>query len=251
MGELALEKSENNIKTIQNNLEKDKELNNIIAEKQKNFLDTNLGKAINTGINIGLKLILPDLIEEQVIQIKDILMSEGLKEGLKTISDSVIDFGKSVTGIFTGKFENISQIENAIKNGGIIDITSSTLNNAIDLAKKNKLINSSTANILKKGKNIILNNVNESIENMLTSQIKSIEKLNNNIKNWEKAYEKQDIEKMKKEYNYIEKELEKIIPLENTINTARKIENIHKLIINNGNNFNISKEELEIAKKLI
>lgn len=249
--EELLEKNENNIEINKKDLNLENTLNNATLENQQKFLDTNLGKAINSGINIGLRVILPDLIEEQVIQVKDILMSQGLKEGLKTISDSVMDFGKSVTGVFTGKFENISQIETAIKNGGVIDTTSKVLNNAINLAQKNKLINSSTANILKKGKNVILDSVNNNIENMLTSQIKSIENLNKYTNNWEKAYEERNIENMKKEYKKMEKELEKIIPLENTINNARKIENIHNLIMNNGNNFNLSTEELEIAKKLV
>lgn len=236
----------------ENNIEINKtELNQITIEEQKKFLDTNLGKAINTGINIGLKLILPDLIENQIIQIKDILMEQGLKEGINEILNSVTDFGKSVTGIFTGKFENISQIETAIKSGGVIDITSTALNSAINLAKKNKLINSSTASLLKKGKNAILNNISGNIENMITSQIKSIENIDKYSNNWRKAYEEKNIDKMKKEYKKIEKELEKIIPLENTIKNAREIENIHKLIENNGNNFNLSTDEVEIAKKLI
>lgn len=236
----------------ENNIEINKtELNQITIEEQKKFLDTNLGKAINTGINIGLKLILPDLIENQIIQIKDILMEQGLKEGINEILNSVTDFGKSVTGIFTGKFENISQIETAIKSGGVIDITSTALNSAINLAKKNKLINSSTASLLKKGKNAILNNISGNIENMITSQIKSIENIDKYSNNWRKAYEEKNIDKMKKEYKKIEKELEKIIPLENTIKSAREIENIHKLIENNGNNFNLSTDEVEIAKKLI
>ena len=48
----------------------------------------------------------------------------------------------------------------------------------------------------------------------------------------------------------IEKYLEKITPLENTIKQARKIENIHNLIKNNGKNFNISENEKILAEKL-
>ena len=45
--------------------------------------------------------------------------------------------------------------------------------------------------------------------------------------------------------------LEKIVPLENIINSARKIENIHNLIKNNGNNFNITEEEILLAQRLV
>ena len=89
------------------------------------------------------------------------------------------------------------------------------------------------------------------MENMLTSQMKSIEKLDKYISNWKSAYKEKNIEKMKKEYKKINTELNKVIPIEKTIKTARNIENIHNLILNNGNNFNLSETELDLAKKLV
>lgn len=234
---------------LNNNIDLNLE-NKLIVEEQKNFFETNLGKAINGGLNIGLRLLLPDFIENQIIELKDILMSQGIKDGIKTITNNVMDLGKSVKGIFTGKFENVTQIENAIKNGGVLDITSEVLNKSIDLAKQNKLIKNSTASVLKKGKNVILDSINNNMENMLTSQIKSIEKLDKAISNWEEAYKVQNLEEMKKEYKKINKELKNVIPIENTIKTARNIENIHNLILNNGNKFNLSEDQLELAKKL-
>ena len=56
---------------------------------------------------------------------------------------------------------------------------------------------------------------------------------------------------MEKSYRSIENYLNKVMPLENTINEARKIQNIHSLIKNNGKNFDISNNELELAQKLI
>ena len=42
--------------------------NNLVNEKeQNNFLETTLGKTINTGIDIGIRALLPDYIEEQII----------------------------------------------------------------------------------------------------------------------------------------------------------------------------------------
>lgn len=250
MKEILLNENKN-INNEKNNLELSNNVYNEIIEKQENFFESNIGKIINNGMNIGLRLILPDLIEDQIIQIKDILMKQGVKDGIKTISDSILDFGKSVKGIFTGRFENISQVENAVKNGGVIDITSKVLNSAINLAQKNKLIDSSTAKILQKGKNAILENVDINIKNMLTAQIKSIEKVDKYLNQWKEAYYEKNISKMQKEYKKLENELEKIVPLENIINSARKVENIHKFIINNGNNFELTNIELELAEKLV
>lgn len=232
---------------VENNIKNDK----VLIEEQNNFLKTNLGKALNTGLNIALRVVLPDLIEEQVIGVKNILMDEGLKDGFNTIVNSAIDLGKSAAGIFTGKFENTTQVENVVKKGGIIDSTSEILDSAINLAKKNKVINTTTANMLKNGKNVILDSINNSVENMLTNQIKSVEKLQTSIINWREAYNEKDITKMNKEFKKINKELSNVMPLENVINEAREIENIHNLIKSNGNNFNLSTTQVELAKKLV
>lgn len=55
---------------------------------------------------------------------------------------------------------------------------------------------------------------------------------------------------MEKQYKNLQKELKKIIPLENTIKEARNIENLHTLIKNKGGKFNLTNEEIELAKKL-
>lgn len=226
-------------------------LNNEVTENmQKDFLETTLGKAINTGINLALRAVLPDLIESQVIEVKDVLMKQGLKEGIKSITNSAIDLGKSAIGIFTGKFDNISQVQSAVKNGGIIDSTSTVLGKVIDEARKNKMINPTTATLLKRGKNMILESVNNNIEDLMTSQIKSLEKIDKYSSNWNKYYNDRDFEGMQKEYNKLKKELNNVIPLENTIKEARRIDNLHELIKNKGIDFNLSKEELELAQRL-
>ena len=69
----------NNSIELNNNLE--------IEKEQNNFLETTLGKTINTGIDIGIRAILPDYIEEQIIDLKDNLMKYGLKDGIKKSID--------------------------------------------------------------------------------------------------------------------------------------------------------------------
>lgn len=81
---------------MENNLQENNISNNIEIEKeQNNFLETTLGKTINAGMDIGLRMLLPDLIENQVIEIKDTLLQEGLSEGIKKVVSSAIDLGKS------------------------------------------------------------------------------------------------------------------------------------------------------------
>lgn len=145
----------------------------------------------------------------------------------------------------------MSQVKNVIKSGGLIDSVSDVLDWGIKKSKENGLINNTTASIIQKGKNTILNTVNNSIENNLTSQMESIEKIDKYISNWSEYYQNQDFSNMEKQYKKIEKELGNIMPLENVITKARQLENLHELIKNKGGDFDLSKEELELANKLI
>ena len=87
---------------------------------------------INTAIDIGLRAILPDLIENQVIDIKNALLQNGLKSGIDTAVNSAINLGKSAVGIVTGNFENMDQVRMAVGNGGIVDTVSNVLDKAIN-----------------------------------------------------------------------------------------------------------------------
>ena len=225
--------------------------NNIINDQtQKNFLETVLGKTINTAVDIGIRALLPDFIDEQVINIKDNLFEYGVKDGIKKTIDDAIDLGKSAIGIFTGNFENIEQMQSAVQTGGLIDGISNLLDNVVNKVKKKGLINSNVANILTEGKDIILNNVESNIEKTFAEQLSSAKKTNTYIKNWKEYFNNKDFNGMEEEYKKLESQLKNLIPLENTINEARTIENLHNLIKNNGQNFNLTQEQLELAQKL-
>lgn len=224
--------------------------NDLVTEKeQKSFLETNLGKTVNFAIDVGLRAVLPNFLEDSVIQIKDTLFKEGLSEGIKSVIDSSIDFGKSVVGVFTGKFENIDQMQNAVRKGGIIDGTSDLIDKVLSNVQKKGLLSKSVVSTIKQGKNILLDNVLQNIESTLTNQIKEIENVQKYSNKWKEYYEKKDFNNMEKQFKKLENSLQNVMPLEETIRQAREIENVHNLIKNNGQNFNITYEEKELAKK--
>lgn len=227
------------------------ELNKKIEKSQNNFLETVLGKTINTAIDIGLRTILPDFLENQVIDLKNNLINYGLKDGIKKSIDDSINIGKSAIGIITGKFENITQMQEAVKSGGIIDNISNLLDSVVNKIYSKGVINSGVAKTIKQGKNTILNNIEKNIENTFNSQIKSLNNTEKNIDNWKKYYNDRNFEGMEKEYKRIQKELNNLAPIEKTINEARTIENLHLLIKNNGQNFELSNEQIELAQKLV
>lgn len=223
---------------------------NVTLEEQKGFLDSTLGKVINTGLDASIRFLLPDLIEEQVIDVKDAIINNGFKAGVEEAISSAVDMGKSVIGIFTGKFENITQAENAVKSGGIIDGISDALDYALNLCSKFGKIPNAICSVIKGGKDAILDTISNNIEEEFKNQVSSVEKINSYMQNWKNSYNNKDLDGMEKEYKKLEKELEKTLPIENTIKEARNIENIHILIKNKGN-FNLSNDELELAKKLV
>lgn len=237
-----------------NNLEKNNnmELNNKIINEgnQREFLETTLGKTINTAVDIGIRAILPDFIDEQIINIKDNLLEFGFKEGINKTIDDAIDLGKSAIGIITGNFENISQMQNAVKTGGLIDGISALLDNVVDKVRQAGLINNTVAKAIIQGKEVILNNVESNIESTFNQQYKTMENVNKYIDNWKDYFQNKDFAGMEKEYNKLEKQINNLAPIERTINEARTIEMLHQLIKNNGQNFNLSAEQLELVEKL-
>ena len=239
---MNIENQLNNEQTLNNKLE--------IEKEQKNFLETTIGKIVNTGLDIGIRALLPDFIEEQVINLKDNLFEYGFKEGITKTIDDAIDLGKSAIGIFTGNFENIEQMQSAVQTGGLIDGLSDLLDTVVGKVSQKGLINSNVANILTQGKDIILDNVQSNIEKTFSEQLTNSNKMNQYINEWKNAFENKDFNRMEKQYEKIEKELKELAPIENTINQARTIENLHNLIKNNGQDFNLTKEQLELAEKL-
>ena len=235
---------------IENKLNNENNIENTLEKEQKNFLETTLGKIINTGLDIGIRALLPDFIDEQVINLKDNLFEYGLAEGITKTIDDVIDLGKSAIGIFTGNFENVEQMKSAVKSGGLIDGISSLLDTVVNKVMQKGLINYNVASMLTQGKNVILNNIESNIEKTFEDQLTTSTNLEAYINNWKNSFENKDFNSMEKEFEKIEEQLKILAPMENTINQARTIENLHNLIKNNGQDFNLTKEQLELAEKL-
>ena len=235
---------------LENNLSNEIKNEDINIEKEQNkFLESTFGKVINTGFDLALRTLLPDVIEDEVIGIKNVIFNEGIKSGIKTAVDSAINMGKSAIGIVTGKFDTVSQAYTAVKSGGIIDSASGLIDNAVKAAKENGLINNTVANVIKRGKNAIKGAITDSIEQNFMEQVDGVEKVGKYINNWNNCLEQKDLDGMKREYTKIKKKLENLIPLENTLQEARAIENVQTLIKSKGNSLeNISEDELKLAK---
>ena len=114
MEELLNNNEKNNL-YLSNNIEQEK-----LEKEQNSFLQTNLGRAINGGIDLGLRVLLPNFIEDEVISIKDSLITEGFSAAISTAIEEATNLGKSAMGLITGTFENISQVNKAIKKEALL-----------------------------------------------------------------------------------------------------------------------------------
>ena len=237
------------INKIENAINVNNEITN--TNEQIDFLETTLGKTINTAIDIGIRALLPDFIDEQVINIKDNLLNYGLKDGITKTIDDAIDIGKSAIGIFTGNFENVSQMQNAVKAGGLIDGLSSLLDTVVDKVNQKGIINYNIANTIKQGKDVILSSIENNIEKKFKEQNIEVENIENYMNQWKESFNNKDFKSMEQEYQKIETIINNLVPLEKTINQARIIENLHNLIKNNGQDFNLNQEQIALAEKLI
>lgn len=233
---------------IDNNLSiNNNELDN---NDQKSFLESTLGKVVDSALDVGLRMVLPDIIEDGVIEVKDALLKEGLKEGITTAIDGAVNLGKSVLGIFTGNFENVSQARDAVKSGGIIDGISDVLDKVLNKTKEKGIISENITELIANGKDAILDSVSNRIEEEFSNQIDLVDELSKNEENWKECFNNKDFNGMEKEIKEIEKILKELLPMENTLKEARTIENLHTLIKNNGQNFDLSNEEMELANML-
>lgn len=228
------------------------ELDNLenLDKQQNTFLESSLGKVIDSSVDLGLRAILPNFIEDEVIEIKDTLIKEGFSEAINKAIDSAIDIGKSALGIVTGKFESVSQAEKAVEKGGIVDSVSNILDFTLDKVSDMGLLSKNITKVIKSGKDALIDNVSSDIKKEFKTQNKNIENLNKYNNSWKESFEAKDFSSMEKYIKKINNLLNKTLPLENTIKNARTIENLHELIKNNGKNFELTNEELQLAELL-
>lgn len=219
-------------KNLNNQLTNDIKTNEI-SKNQNDFIGNMFKNAINFGVDLGLKSLLPDLIEDQVIDIKNSILEGGFKEGVDTLMKKVNEFKNSITGIFTGNFNNIQEINTATKQGGIIKTVSKGLSKGIDAGVKSGIIPKSIGGILKAGKTTMLNEFSNSLESQIRKEIQKFDTLNDLNKKWYDALDQRDFDKMTKYTEKISALSKDLVKFSNIINETKKIEKLHNFIKEN------------------
>ena len=235
-----------------NELEKNisNEVKQDVEQKQKDFLGTAVGKAVDFGLDVAISALAPNFIENQVIDIKNNIFEHGLGDGIKKTVEDTVSAGKELMGIVKGGFTDISQMKDIAKSNNLLESVSGLIDFALDKVKPSGNLSQTIISGLKGGKDLIVGNISNNIDETFEKQFDKLNNLNTYVNKWEKSYQEKDFNKMDKEYNKIINEMEDLAPLENIIIKANNIENIHSIIKNNGHDFNLTQNQLELINKL-
>lgn len=232
-----------NVNELGNKLNNDLKLENL----QNLFLDTTIGRIANSAIDLGLKIILPDYMENEVIEVKDALITGGIKEGITTAVENAIEIGKKIVGMENLEFKNLKSAQNALIEGNVIGGISNSLDLVLDKAKETNIIPENITTIIKEGKNVVLKNISSNINKEFEQETKALNKLEKYIDNWKNHYKNKNIDGLNNEYKKIEKQMNKILPLENIIKNVNIIRNINELI-QNSDQFDFKDIYLDLAE---
>lgn len=222
--------------------------NNIFERNQKEFLETLLGKTIDNAIDIGIRVVLPDFIEEQIIDIKDNLLKYGLRDGITKTIDDIVKLSKRTIDIVTGKIDNNLNKKDIFETEKILENLSLVIDFTLNKIRQNRNINDSIINTIITGKDVIIKNIEKNIEETLKRQDECINYVEEYINNWKQNFQNKDFIGMEKEYKKIKELIVNIMPIEKIINESKEIETIHNLIKNNGADFNIIQEQRELIE---
>ena len=220
-----------------------------ISDIQGKFFESNFGQIINSVLDVGIRVALPDFSENMMIDIKNALFENGLKDGVKQIWTNIKEYGKSFLGISTGKFNNIDEIQKATKTGGILDTISSAFDFALEKSVENGKITRKARQSIKKQKNSMIKDMKKEILDEVDNQSLYIEKINQYKEKWQECFDNKDLKGMKNANKNIKKYMEKVVPLENLLSDSKKIDVIQSLVESTGS-FEVTKEEQELAKVL-
>ena len=230
------------------NLECDNEIDlnkkESIINKQESVLSEILNTAINWSVDAGLRYILPDSIENEVIKIKNDFINGNAAQKIIDNIKNIFNFGKENNN---KEILNINELKDILKSPETLKVLTNTVDSLL-----NKSIQKEGVKITQEdSKKIISENIENKLNDEIENQIKSFKKIEEYKSEWYKNYEDKDLEKMNKTLKKIKKEFKNILPIENTIKEIRKIENLNELIKSKGGDFNITEEEKELANRLI
>ena len=223
----------------------------LINEIKKDInIELKLPEMLDNALDIGLRSVLPDFIEDDVIEIKNAFIQEGFISGIEQIVRKIENIINSIKSLFKGEFEDVDQIKKLVQKNGILSAGASLIDTISKQLLDKKIINKKTYNIIKTGKNKILKSLENELKKYYKEDDYSLEKINEYCQEWKEKYNNKDYEGMKETMNKISQKMEQNKSIENIIKKARTIEKIEKYIEKNGSIENLSESQKNFLKSL-
>ena len=224
----------NNITQNQNqNRQETRENSLALVQEQNRFFDSRFGQAIDRGIDLGIRAIFPDFLEQSVINVKNTLIQEGLREGINKAVSEAVNMGRRAIDAVRGVFRSGNDARSAVEQGDLIGNVSKEIDEVVGKLGNHTVEGIHIGNRLAQGKEMMLELVRRNIDSSLSMQNELSNEMDGRITNWNSAFENEDFSRMQGEYEIITEIASNLMPTERLQSDLRKLENIHNLIKNN------------------
>jgi len=96
---------------------------------------------VNRGIDIGIRLVFPDFLEDGIREVKDSLIQDGFGAALRTAVDQTLQLGRQALDFAIRGFRNTPEAIQLLDNGMLQNNIAKTVDEAITKMGSNRDIN--------------------------------------------------------------------------------------------------------------
>lgn len=224
------------------NLELEKNNEIILTKESKNIFDNVANAFSNAFDKLGDVVKIPDNYKEKVAeQFKNF----DVKEIASAATETALRTGMKSLGMKVSVFDNIKDLGTAIKEGDI----KSCISKGIDVALSTMKLPSTVKNAIKSGKTLILENAFEDeLKKVMEKQKNTISRIDKKCNQLETAIEEKDEKTVNRISKTLKTDLEKVMPIEKTIERGRCVLNKCELFKNKDNKA-LTQVEAELCEK--
>lgn len=224
------------------NLELAKNDEIVLTKETKNVFE-NIADAFSNTVNkIG------DLIpisDEYKTKAKEQFQNFDAKKVASAAAETALRTGMKSLGMKVSVFDNIKDLFEAIKKGDL----KSSLSEGIDLMLSASKLPTNVKNAIKSGKTLILENAFEDeLKKVMEKQKNTISRINKKCDKLEIALTESDEKTINKISKTLKTDLEKVAPIEKTIERGRSVLNKCELF-KNKDNTKLTQAEAELCEK--
>lgn len=224
------------------NLELEKNNDVILTKESKNIFENVANALSNAFDKIGDVIQIPDNYKGKV---EEQIKNFDIKGIASAAAETALRSGMKSLGMKVSVFDNIKDLGTAIKEGDI----NSCISKGIDLALSTMKLPNTVKNAIKSGKTLILENAFEDeLKKVMEKQKNTISRIDKKCNQLETALEENDKKTIDRISKTLKTDLEKVMPIEKTIERGRSVLNKCELFKNKGSNV-LTEVEAELCQK--